>query len=105
MSSKNRSTKLPPDLADAAELRAKALGYASWSAYIKALIRYDLVVQGHHTLTLPWSHQPPDRQDEIDAHLLTLTKRGAGERGQLLEHILERVRDPAKVAEGLREAA
>ena len=40
-----------------------------------------------------------------DAHLLTLTKRGAGERGQLLEHILERVRDPAKVAEGLREAA
>ncbi len=36
-------------------------------------------------------------------HLLTLTR--AGERGQLLKHILERVRDPARVVEGLREAA
>jgi hypothetical protein len=105
MSSKNRSTKLPPDLADAAELRAKALGYASWSAYIKGLIRYDLVVQGPHTLTLPWSHQPPGGQDEIDAHLLKLTRRGAGERGQLLEHILERVKEPTKVVEGLLVAA
>jgi hypothetical protein len=105
MSSKNRSTKLPPDLADAAELRAKALGYASWSAYVKALIRYDLLIQGRHTLTLPWSHQPPEKQDEIDAHLLRLTKRGEGERGQLLEHILERVKDPAKVAGELKDAA
>lgn len=105
MASKTRSTKLPPDLADAAELRARALGYASWNAYIKGLIRYDLLVQGDHLLSLPWSQQPPDAQDEIDAHLLKLTRRGKGERGQLLEHILERVKDPAKVIVALKDAA
>lgn len=31
---------------------------------------------------------PLDRQDEIDAKLLEVTKRGVGERGQLLKRII-----------------
>jgi hypothetical protein len=50
------AVKLPPDLAEACESRAEALGYASLSAYLKGLIRYDLLVQGPHTITLPIAH-------------------------------------------------
>lgn len=90
MASHSRSTKLPADLAEAAELRARALGYVSWNAYIKALIRYDLMVQGEHTITLPISHLRPEEQDGVDAKLLELTRAGKGERGQLLAKIIEK---------------
>ena len=101
MASQTRSTKLPPDLAEVAELRAKALGYPSWNAYIKGLIRYDALVQGPHTMTQPWAALPLDQQDAIDAKLLRQTKAGVGERGQLLTRILERVADPAKVKDSV----
>ena len=97
MASRTRSTKLPPDLAEVAELRAKALGYPSWNAYIKGLIRYDALVQGPHTHTHPWAALSLADQDAIDAKLLRCTKTGNGERGQLLTRILERVKDPAEV--------
>lgn len=97
MPSQTRSTKLPPDLADVAELRAKNLGYASWNAYIKGLIRYDALVQGPHTVTLPISQLSLANQDQFDAKLLDMTRQGVGERGQLLEKILKRVKDPAEV--------
>ncbi len=90
MASHTRSTKLPACLAEAAELRAKALGYPSWNAYIKGLIRYDLLVQGEHTVTLPWATCALDVQDQIDAKLLTLTEKGKGERGQLLTRIVKK---------------
>jgi hypothetical protein len=89
MASITRSTKLPADLADIADTRAKALGYPSWNAYIKGLIRYDSLCQGPHTVTLPWSRLPLDEQDKIDAKLLTYTKKGIGERGQLLQRIMD----------------
>lgn len=88
MASHTRSTKLPASLAEAAELRAKALGYPSWNAYIKGLIRYDLLVQGDHTITLPWARCPLDVQDQVDNKLLALTEKGKGERGQLLKRIM-----------------
>lgn len=91
MASQTRSTKLPCALAEAAEHRAKALGYPSWNAYIKGLIRYDLLVQGSHTITLPWAALPLDQQDKIDLRLLELTQRGIGQRGQLLTRLMERV--------------
>jgi hypothetical protein len=91
MASHTRSTKLPACLAEAAELRAKALGYPSWNAYIKGLIRYDLLVQGDHTITLPWAKCALDVQDQIDAKLLVLTEKGKGERGQLLKRIMKKV--------------
>lgn len=89
MASKTRSTKLPPDLADAAEIRAQSLGYSSWNAYIKGLIRYDLMVQGEHSVSLPISRMRPEEQDHIDAELLQRTKDGKGKRGQWLEKALK----------------
>lgn len=97
MASKTRSTKLPPDLAEVAELRAQQLGYPSWNAYVKGLIRYDALVCGPHIVTLPWSAQPLAEQDRIDAKLLDITRRGIGERGQLLRRILDGSSDVLKI--------
>jgi hypothetical protein len=91
MASLTRSTKLPADLADAAELRSKQLGYPSWNAYIKGLIRYDLMVQGSHTVTLPVAQMRLEDQDKIDAELLARTNEGKGVRGQWLEHAIRRI--------------
>jgi hypothetical protein len=98
MTSPTKSVRLAPDLLEAVELRRKALGYKDLTAYIIGLIRYDLLVQGEHTLTLPYSQLPADEQDKINAKLLDLTKKGKGERGQLLKNIIKRMNegdDPA----------
>lgn len=89
MASSTRSLKLPPDLLDVAEKRAKGLGYPSWSAYVKGLIRYDALCQGPHSITLPWANLPLVEQDKVDAKLLKLTQEGVGVRGQLLKRILQ----------------
>jgi hypothetical protein len=89
MASRARSLKLPPDLSEVAELRAKALGYPSLNAYLCGLIRYDALVQGPHSITLPIAQQRPEQRDCYDAKLLELSKRGVGERGQLLKRIVE----------------
>lgn len=85
----SRSLKLSPDLDDAIERRAKTLGYPSLSAYLKGLARYDLLCQGPHTMTQPWASLPLVEQDKIDAKLCDLSKKGVGERGQLLKRIVE----------------
>lgn len=90
MPSRTRSTKLPPDLAEIADLRSRQLGYPSWNAYIKALIRYDALVQGPHQITLPWAQMRLEDQDRVDAELLDITRRGVGQRGQFLARLLER---------------
>lgn len=81
--------KTSPDLRKAIEIRAAALGYHSISAYIKGLARYDMMVQGPHTLTLPYSTLPLPEQDEIDAKMLRLSEAGVGERGQLLKRLID----------------
>ncbi len=91
MASQTRSIKIPGDLAEAAELRAKQLGYPSWGAYVKGLMRYDMLVQGAHSITLPMAVLPLGEQDKVDAKLLEATKKGKGERGALLQRIIERV--------------
>jgi hypothetical protein len=83
-----KSLKLPPDLEEVATLRAKQLGYPSWSAYVKGLIRYDAMVQGTHDITLPITALPPADQDKMDAKLLANTKHGVGQRGQFLKRLL-----------------
>lgn len=92
MASQSRSLKLSPDLADIAELRAQQLGYPSWNAYVKGLIRYDAMVNGPHSVTLPIAQMPPKAQDEMDAKLLENTKRGVAERGQFLARLLKRTK-------------
>lgn len=88
MASLIRSLKLPGNLAEVAELRAKQLGYPSWNAYVKGLIRYDAMVQGKHDITLPFATLPLPQQDALDAKLLENTQRGVGVRGQFLKRLL-----------------
>lgn len=92
MASRTRSTRLPNDLADAAELRAKSLGYPDWNAYVKGLMRYDMLVQGGHDVTLPWAKLTLEEQDKIDAKLLEMTIQGKGERGQYLKRLLKELK-------------
>ncbi len=81
-------------------IRQKALGYRSASAYLKGLARYDLLVQGRHEVTLPMSNLPDVDQDNIDSQLLDVTRRGIGERGQLLTRLIERVKAAGQPLEG-----
>src|SRR3954463_5360909 len=96
MASQTRSIKIPGDLAEAAALRAKHLGYPSWGAYVKGLMRYDMLVQGPHDVTLPIARLSLAEQDKVDARLLDATKKGTGERGQLLKRMLERMQKGEK---------
>jgi hypothetical protein len=89
----SRSLKLSPDLDEAIERRYRALGYSSLSAYLKGLVRYDLLCQGPHTMTQPWASLPLADQDKIDAKLLVYSRQGVGERGQLLRRIIEGAQD------------
>lgn len=105
MAATARSCKLPPDLAEAAEIRARALGYRSWNAYVCSLIRYDLMVQGTHPVTLPISNMRDEDRDAVDASLLEATKTGTGQRGQLLTRILERARSAEEVGPVIARAS
>jgi hypothetical protein len=100
MASFARSLKLPADLAEAAERRSKQLGYPSWNAYAKGLIRYDLMVNGSHDITLPMATVPLDEQAKIDSHLLDLVKKGVAQRGQFLKYFLERREKNGSSGEG-----
>lgn len=104
MASQTRSIKIPGDLAQAAELRAKQLGYPSWGAYVKGLMRYDMLVQGKHDVTLPIASLPLPEQDKVDAKLLAATKKGVGERGMLLKRIMEQVVKGEKVEKAIGKA-
>lgn len=99
MAATSRSTKLSPALADASQLRARQLGYPSWNAYVKALIRYDLMIQGDHTVTRPICHMRLEDQDKIDGELLGLTNAGKGVRGQWLEAAIRRAVGEGKAKE------
>lgn len=89
MSSSPYSIKLTPDIAEISKLRAKQLGYPSWGAYIKGLIRYDAMVLGDHAITQPFAHIPLVEQDRVDAKLLANTKNGTAQRGEYLKRLLD----------------
>ncbi len=76
-------------MGEIAGARWKQLGYRSASAYIKGLVRYDAMVMGDHSVTLPLSNLPEGEQEGIDEQLLVLVRRGVGERGQLLQRLIE----------------
>lgn len=109
MRSRTRSVKLPHDLIDACERRARDLGYPSLNAYVIALMRYDLMVRGPHHVTLPIARMPLAEQDNIDARLLELEKQGKGERGVFFEHLIRRMQgetaDPNAAGEAVANIA
>lgn len=55
---------------------------------MRALIRYDAMVQGQHGVTLPISKLTLADQDGIDAKLAHNVKEGIQERGQFLGKLL-----------------
>lgn len=89
MASKVCTFRLPAALEEAAKLRCNALGYKDITSLIKGLLRYDILVQGPHSVTLPISERSLAEQDAFDVKLLALAKQGRGERGQLLARIVE----------------
>ena len=91
MASTPETTKYPPALFEAAELRWKSLGYRNKAEYRRGLERYDLMVQGPHHVTVAISHMSDSDQDLIDAGLLELTKKGIGTRGNLLANVVAEV--------------
>ena len=80
MASRTKTYKIGADLDDAADLRAKEIGYPSGAAYLKALLRYDVLCRAKHSVTVPWSQLPLSVQDEIDKKLLARAKEGKGMR-------------------------
>lgn len=80
MASAVKSLKMPPDLADIAEIRAVELGYPSWGAYVKGLIRHDATCLAKHGITVPWSKLGLVVQDKLDALLLWRVRRKKGMR-------------------------
>lgn len=93
MPSSSISVKCGKSLAEIVGHRWQQLGYRSVSAYLKGLARYDAMVSGDHSVTLPLSHLTDAEQDRIDAQLLDVVKRGVGQRGQLLKRLIEMVRE------------
>ena len=70
-----KSFKVNPDLAEAIELRVKALGMPSLGTYLVSLIREDLIRLGkpktaEQILKLSWSER-----DKVDSSILARCKR------------------------------
>lgn len=82
---------IPRMLWEAVKLRAAALGYTGPVAYIIGLIRFDLLSQHPHDITLHFSKLPLDMQDQVDEGLLEVTKSGEGQRGSFFRKTLDEV--------------
>jgi hypothetical protein len=89
MASPKVTIKVPPSLADALDIRWVRLKYQSLSAYIVGLIRFDLMVQGEHPVSLPIAQSRPEDRDKVDEELLEITKTGIGIRGAFVAGLLK----------------
>lgn len=105
MRTKNVTVRTPNALLEVLTLRAEQTGYPSLTAYFLGLARYDLMVQGAHEITQPWSELTLSKQDQIDDHLCRLFKHSKGERGQLLSRLIERAKAPTSggIIEAMKE--
>ncbi len=87
------SIRISSDLAEAVKLRTSGIGYRNKTLYWEGLARYDNLVQGDHSVTLPMANLSPEEQDKIDSQLLEVARRGVGERGQLLKRLLDKIKE------------
>lgn len=78
MASQLRSLKMTYVLVQIAELRATELGYPSWAAYVKGLIRHDATCQARHGITVPWAALALAVQDKLDTLILSRLQRKKG---------------------------
>lgn len=89
MASPKITIKVPPFLADAIDIRWVRLKYQSLSAYIIGLIRFDLMVQGDHPVSLPIAQSRPEDRDKVDEELLENTKANIAIRGAYIGGLLK----------------
>jgi hypothetical protein len=68
--SRTKTFRLSHALADALDLRARELGYASATALVEALARYDCLCRSRHGVTKQWAALTPVQQDDLDSRLL-----------------------------------
>lgn len=86
--SKPERVTFPARIWPLVEPRGVELGYASLSAYITGLIRYDLLISGPHQSLMP----PSDRAAQDAVARETIARRKRGQRRKLyLDHLIERV--------------
>jgi hypothetical protein len=78
---RSKSLRINHALADAFEMRAKNLGYPSWTAYLVGLGEYDCLTQSAHGVTIEWSKLTPEEKDLLGAKLLRRVLEGQGMRG------------------------
>jgi hypothetical protein len=76
--SQTRTYRISHDLAEAMDILAKEIGFASGGALLKSLIRYAVLTGAKHSVSLPWSLLTPEQQDKLDAILLEWRKQGKG---------------------------
>lgn len=78
MASQLRSLKMTYIQVQIAEIRAAELGYPSWAAYIKGLMRHDATCQARHGITVPWAALALAVQDKLDTLILSRLRRKKG---------------------------
>lgn len=67
---RTKTFRLSHALADAIELRARELGYASGTDMMKSLARYDCLCRSSHGVTKQWAKLNLEDQDALDNKLL-----------------------------------
>jgi hypothetical protein len=72
------SPDISPELLEAAQVRAAALGYASVEDYLGSLLRRDIAAEPDHEVPLIWSRMSEEDQAKLDAKILDWTKISAG---------------------------
>lgn len=108
VSNPRRSLNLSAALAEAADERFEELGYPNLNAYFKALLRYDLLVSGDHSVTKPVAAMSPAAQDRFDERILANRENGEKERGSYLKWLIREMMDeaekePGKIEENLNK--
>ncbi len=87
LSAKPERVMFPSRIWDIVEARWQELGYASLSAYVTGLVRYDLLISGPHR-SLP-SATNRAKQDTIARQTLVSCRRGQ-KRKLYLDHLIEK---------------
>jgi len=100
MSAVSERVTFPADIWPLAKERWPALGYRTLSAYITALIRYDLLVGGPHTYA---TGECRSKVQRAITRKTVAARRKGGQRKILLDHLIERAKGRRVPKEELEE--
>jgi hypothetical protein len=89
MSAVSERVTFPADIWPLADERWRGLGYRTLSAYITALIRYDLLVGGPHAYA---TGECRSKVQRAITRKTVAARRKGGQRKILLDHLIERAK-------------